>query len=78
MKKLETPKGSELYEMDDMDSNGFNAKTTITLDKITPNSEVNESMHGDSNSETEILGGHWAAGIRIKKTFDVETAQSGK
>ncbi len=62
-----------------MNQQGFNAKTNVSanprLAKRDP-SEVSEDMHGDSNSETEILDAEYRhKGIRMDKSFVIETTK---
>lgn len=67
------------YDLAEMNRQGFNAKTNVSansrLAKRSP-SETSEDLHGDSNSETEILDTQYPhKGIRMEKTFVVESTK---
>jgi hypothetical protein len=62
-----------------MNRQGFNAKANVSansrLAKRLP-SEASEDLHGDSNSETEILDAQYRHnGIRVENTLVVESTK---
>jgi hypothetical protein len=64
------------YDLAEMNRQGFNAKTNVSADsrlaKRSP-SEASEGLHGDSNSDTEILDARYRHnGIRVENTLVVE------
>ncbi|KAN0116805.1 hypothetical protein V8E51_002782 [Hyaloscypha variabilis] len=67
MARLPDPSGNEAWKGDSTD--GFNAKTDVSAEAI-------EDLHGDSNSDTEILDAEYRhKGIRMEKTFVVESTK---
>jgi hypothetical protein len=57
------------YDLAEMNRQGFNAKTNVSAEAI-------EDLHGDSNSDTEILDAQYRhKGIRMEKTFVVESTK---
>ena len=65
------------YDLAEMNRQGFNAKTSVSansrLAKRSP-AEASEVLHGDSNSETEILDARYRHnGIRVENTLVVES-----
>jgi hypothetical protein len=65
------------YDLAEMNRRGFNEKANVSgnsrLAKRSP-SEASEDLHGDSNSETEILDAQYRHnGIRVENTLVVES-----
>jgi hypothetical protein len=80
-KNSNVPGGSDAiqYEMHDIEAKQFRAKTSvISGPNLAKRSQSDvEDLHGDSNSETEILGDRqWQKGITMEKTYVVETSHS--
>jgi hypothetical protein len=67
------------YDLAEMNRQGFNAKTNVSANSRLAkrsSSEASEDLHGDSNSEAEILDAQYRHnGVRVENTLVVESTK---